>query len=348
MNSWEKAAVYPTTTILETIEAIDKSTMQIAIVIDENKKLLGTVTDGDIRRGILRNVPLHDPVERVMNASPKYASIHESPGTITSLLKNARLKHLPIVDEEMRVIDVKKLEDILKLEKRDNPVVLMAGGLGTRLRPLTEHSPKPLLKVGEKPILQTILESFIDHRFSNFYISVNYKAEMIKDYFGDGSEWGVSIRYIDETQRMGTAGALSLLPEPPMEPLIVMNGDLLTKVNFENLLDFHNEHHSFATMCVREYNYQVPYGIVRSNGHALEAIEEKPVHQYFINAGIYVLAPSALEMIPRNQFYDMPDLFKALIGQNKTTSVFPIREYWMDIGRMSDFERANMEYTHYF
>ena len=215
--------------------------------------------------------------------------------------------------------------------------------------PLTDQCPKPLLKVGQRPLLETIILNFINYGFHNFYVSVNYKADMIKQYFGDGSRWNVSINYIEEPERMGTAGSLSLLPKKSIkEPLIIMNGDLLTKANFRHLLDFHLQHKAEATMCVREYSLQIPYGVVTSDRHRLTAINEKPTHRFFVNAGIYVLQPEVLNQIPRNQYMDMPSLFDLLIKNQQETAVFPIREYWLDIGRISDFEQANNEYISEF
>jgi dTDP-glucose pyrophosphorylase len=345
MKKWEHILITPDTTILETIKVIDQSSLQIAIVVGENNRLLGTVTDGDIRRGILRNISLDSPVAYVMNEAPIMAKESDSPTEIFASMKLLNLKHIPAVDKDKCLIDLYTLDDILNENKRDNWVVLMAGGLGSRLRPLTDYAPKPLLKVGTKPILETILQSFVEHGFVNFYISVNYMAEQIKSYFQDGSKWGVSIRYLDETQRLGTAGALSLLPEQPTDPIFVMNGDLLTKVNFQHLLDFHNQHNYPATMCVREYEHQIPYGVIKANEHRLISIEEKPTHHFFVNAGIYVLNPRTLQLIPKNQYYDMPTLFDTLLANDSGTSIFPIREYWLDIGRMSDFEKANIEFT---
>lgn len=224
----------------------------------------------------------------------------------------------------------------------------MAGGLGRRLQPLTNECPKPLLKVGGKPILEIILENFVEQGFNRFHIAVNYKAEMIESYFGNGSRWGIDLSYLREHERMGTAGALSLLPGGLTQPLIVMNGDLLTRINFRQLLSFHAEHHAQATMCVRDYDFQIPYGVVKIEKHRLTGIEEKPVHHCFVSAGIYVLQPDVISLIPRNTFFDMPDLFAEMIRQQKETAVFPIREYWLDIGRMDDFERAVGEYERHF
>jgi len=224
----------------------------------------------------------------------------------------------------------------------------MVGGLGTRLRPLTENTPKPMLKVGSKPILQTIVGKFADCGYTNIVMCVNYKSHIIQDYFGDGSEFGVNIEYILEEQRMGTAGALSLLKEKPTEPFFVMNGDLLTNLDFEKMLDFHEVYDAKATMCVREYDIEVPYGVVNVTNENITSIEEKPIHNFFVNAGIYILDPDCIDLIPRDGFYDMPSLFEKMITNNNKTISFPLQEYWLDIGRIADYERANLEYSTVF
>jgi NDP-sugar pyrophosphorylase family protein len=227
-------------------------------------------------------------------------------------------------------------------------VVLMVGGLGTRLRPLTEETPKPLLRVGGKPILQTIVERFAAHGFTDFIFCVNYKAQMIRDHFGDGGRFGVRIEYIEESKRMGTAGALGLLPERPAEPFFVMNGDLLTNVNFENMLQYHLQNRAKASMCVREYDFQVPYGVVNIEEGLIRSIEEKPVHRFLVSAGIYMLDPSCLDLIPENAYYDMPALFERIVEEGGRAVSFPLREYWLDIGRMEEYERAKREYFEVF
>lgn len=345
---WRELLVSPQTPILHTLEIIDKSARQIALVADENDRLLGTVTDGDIRRGLLKGRALQDPISLIMNSFPTVASPYETRENILALMKIKKIHQIPIVDEDGKIVHVEVLNELLRPTKKDNWVVLMAGGLGTRLHPLTHDCPKPLLPVGNKPLLETILQSFIDQGFHRFYISVKYKAEMIQEHFGDGSNWGVSIQYLQEKESLGTAGALSLLPEKPSEPFFVMNGDLLTKVNFEQLLDFHKTYQAQATMCVREYDHQIPYGVVRLDKYRLTSIEEKPTQRFFVNAGIYVLSPDAVENIPHNQYFDMPSLFDHLVKNQQQTIAFPIREYWLDIGRMSDFERANMEFAEVF
>ncbi|MBF0461613.1 MAG: NTP transferase domain-containing protein, partial [Magnetococcales bacterium] len=231
---------------------------------------------------------------------------------------------------------------------KDNWVVLMAGGLGSRLGPLTEACPKPLLRVGPKPILEVILESFLEYGFKRFYVSVNYKKQMIQSHFGDGSAWGAEIRYLEEKERMGTAGSLSLLPERPAQPFFVMNGDLLTRIHFQHILDFHTKHQAQATLCVRRVEQTIPFGVVEMEQHRLVRIEEKPTHHYFVNAGIYVLEPTLLTLIPDQQYLDMPDLFRRAMAQGHATAAFPFLDYWVDIGQMGDYDRARQEYAQVF
>jgi len=348
MKGWKDALVTANCTILETINIINSSAMQIALVVDENNLLLGTVTDGDIRRGLLRGISLSESVETVMNIKPTVAHENQSKSSILTMMKNKRFHQIPLVTEKGVLVGMESLDNLIKGSIRDNHVIIMAGGLGSRLQPLTNTCPKPLLKVGSKPILETIVDNFVEYGFSKFYISVNYKAEMIKEYFGDGSKYGIQIKYLEENQRLGTAGALSLLPELPIEPVLVMNGDLLTKVNFQHLLDFHLGNKAKATMCVREYSYQIPYGVVNISGGKIKSIEEKPVQSCFVNAGIYVLNPEVIQNIPSNTYFDMPELFKNLALNKKKAIAFPIREYWMDIGQMDDFEKAQGEFWEVF
>ncbi|MCS3655567.1 nucleotidyltransferase family protein [Salinibacter ruber] len=348
MTDWRQISIRPDQTIREALEVIDEGAIQIAIIADEQDRLQGVVTDGDIRRGILEDFDLDTPVSSVMNEEPITVRPQEDRESLIDTMRARRIHQIPLVDREGRVVGVEVLDDLIEPEARQNPVVLMAGGLGTRLRPLTEDCPKPLLEVGDKPILETILEGFIAHGFHRFYVSVNYKAGMIEDYFGDGSDWGVDISYVHEEERLGTAGPLSLLPERPSESMIVMNGDLLTKLNYAHLLDFHREHGAAATMCVREHEIQVPYGVIETDDQYMEGIEEKPTERNFVNAGIYVLEPETLDYVPESEFFDMPDLFKRLIDRGKSATVFPVREYWQDVGRKEDFHRVNGEYEEVF
>jgi NDP-sugar pyrophosphorylase family protein len=221
----------------------------------------------------------------------------------------------------------------------------MAGGLGTRLRPLTETLPKPMLRVGGRPMLEIILDNFVSQGFKNFFISINYLGHIIQEHFGDGSKFGVSITYLSESKRLGTAGALSLLPEGITENIVVTNGDVLTRLNLRALLDFHNALHSSATICVREFSTQVPYGVVEVADQVVQKIEEKPNVQRLVNAGIYVLNPKLLSQIPKDTYIDMPDLLNSMLKKDQVIGAFPIREYWADIGRVTDLDNANLEFN---
>jgi dTDP-glucose pyrophosphorylase len=344
MNNILDIVLNKSSLIREALKVIDKGAIKIAIVVDKDEKVIGTLTDGDIRRGLLNGLTLDSSIDSLYFKEPILANINDSKESIVQKAISKQIYQIPIIDDDGRLVKIEDLANLLKTKSRTNRVVLMAGGLGSRLRPLTEELPKPLLKVGNKPILETIIENFAKYGFVNITISVNYKADMIKEYFGDGSKFGVNIEYIEETKRLGTAGALSLIKDRPQEPFFVMNADLLTNVNFTHLLDFHTFESSVATMCVREYDYQVPYGVIETDGSNIVSIKEKPVHKFFVNAGIYTLSPQVFEYIPKNEFYDMPTLFEDVIKDELKSISFPIHEYWLDIGRMSDFEQAQSEY----
>jgi dTDP-glucose pyrophosphorylase/predicted transcriptional regulator len=344
MKDWKKAIISPDMIILEAMRIIDSSAIQISLVLDDEQRLVGVVTDGDIRRAILKGISLDQPVNLIMNRQFTSMPLGASSAEMLDLMKLKDLRQIPIVDECGRIVDLKIQEDLIPRVLKDNWVVLMAGGQGTRLQPFTDNCPKPLLKVGNKPLLETILENFIGHNFRKFYISVNYKAEMIEGYFGDGSRWGVTINYLREAERLGTAGALGLLPEKPEQAVIVMNGDVLSNVNLQHFLDFHQSHQAKASMCVWYYHFRVPYGVIKTEQHRLIGIDEKPIQRFFVNAGIYALQPEALDFIPKNTHWDMTDLFALLIKKGYETAAFPIHEHWMDIGCLDDFVQANNEY----
>ena len=348
MKNIEVIKLKQNATIKEALGIIDSGAMQIALVVDDNDKLIGTLTDGDIRRGILRGLDLDSSIETIVFKEPAVAKISSTKEEILKIALSKKLHQIPIVDDNGIVLDLKEIEELVEPKIKTNRVILMVGGLGTRLRPLTQDTPKPMLKVGNKPILQTIVEKFAEYGFVNITMCVNFNASIIRDYFGDGREFGVNIDYVLEQKRMGTAGALSLLKERPSEPFFVMNGDLLTNVNFEHIFNYHMLHKATATMCVREYDYEVPYGVVKMNDNKITAIAEKPVQKFFVSAGIYMLSPEILDLIPKNEFYDMPTLFEKLIKLSKNVISFPIREYWLDIGRMEEYQRANEEYKEVF
>ena len=348
MRDWTKTLVRPEASIRNAIEAIDNSALRIALVADADRRLHGVVTDGDVRRGLLRGFSVEDPIQHILNPAPTVVGREENREAVLALMKRKNLLQIPVVDRKGRVVGLEVLFELVQPGDRDNWVVLMVGGLGTRLRPLTETVPKPLLHVGHQPILETILEQLLGYGFHRFYFSVNYKARMIEEYFGDGRAWGAEIRYLYEDEPLGTAGALRLLPTRPSAPFIVMNGDLLTKLNFNHFLDYHRDHRAAATMGVSEYRTQIPYGVIQTDHHRIAGIQEKPVQRFLINAGVYALEPEALDLIPDTGTLDMPELFNRLAVAGRETVAFPIREYWMDIGRLADFERANGEYAAVF
>jgi dTDP-glucose pyrophosphorylase len=332
------------------LKVIDKGGVQIALVVDEHNTLLGTLSDGDIRRGLLDKKDIDSSILDLYNKKSITAIVGISKSELNKLSVESedQIDKIPLVDSNGKLVDIYFTKRSQYHEKYSNTIVLMVGGLGTRLRPLTNNTPKPMLHVGGRPILQTIIKGFSDSNFTNITMCLGYKSNVIQDYFQDGSDFGVNIDYIVEEERMGTAGALTLLREKLNKPLFVMNGDLLTNVNFEEMLDFHESNNSKATMCVREYDIEVPYGVVKVNNEKIVSIEEKPAHSFFVNAGIYLLEPECLDLIPGNEFYDMPSLFEELIKNNRKTTSFPLKEYWMDIGRIADYERANSEYSSFF
>ena len=347
MDNYLEICIYPTTSIREAMEVIGGGRVKIALVVDFDGQLLGTLNDGDVRRSILKGKGLEENIEDSYNATPIYIDNEKSQNELLDFCLKNNINQLPVVGKNNKVVDLFIVNEI-SLKHHKNIVVLMVGGLGTRLRPLTENTPKPMLKVGGKPILETIIEGFVKSGFDNFVMCVGYKADVIRNHFKDGSEFGVSIEYVTESKRMGTAGALTLIKKRPKEAFFVMNGDLLTKASYENFLEFHKSNKAMATMCVREYEIEVPYGVVNMKNENITSIEEKPVHSFFVNSGIYLLEPGCIDLIPNNKYYDMPSLFEKIISLEEKVVSFPLREYWMDIGRMPEYKQANQEYTSIF
>lgn len=348
MNAWEKALVGPEATLLKTMEALDRGAARIALVVDGEGVLLGVATDGDVRRGILRGLSLEAPVSRVMRREFVRAAPDTPTRSVLALMRERDIQQVPLVDARGRLVGMRCLSDIMGSRARPNTAVIMAGGQGQRLRPLTENCPKPLLKVGGRPVIDTILERLMAAGLRRFYISVNYLAPLIKEHLGDGSALGVRIEYLEEDERLGTAGALGLFPAAPEEAFVVTNGDILTRLDFGALLDFHAASGAQGTMGVREYRYQVPYGVIQSDGKRLVGIEEKPVQHHFVNAGIYVFSPEALEFVKKGEQLDMPGLFTRLTEARREAAVYPIFDYWTDIGSPEDLRRAEREYGEVF
>lgn len=342
MESAKKIFVFPDETIREVLRRIGDQGLQIALVVDADEKLIGVITDGDVRRAILAGRSLEDGVRHIMNRTPICVSSRATrEDLVATFAEHRHILRIPAVDEAGRVVGIHLAEDLLPHSTAGVPVVLMAGGLGTRLRPHTDKLPKPMLDVCGRPILEHSIRAMRGFGFRKFYISVNYLREVVKDHFGNGEGFGVEIEYLEENERLGTAGALRLLPQDVGSPIIVMNGDILTHLNFRNLLDHFITGAADATMCLRPYVHQIPYGVASFDGEVLVGIQEKPQHFHFINAGIYVLGKHMLERIPPSGFFDMPSLFQEIMDDRElTATVFPIHEFWMDIGNPNDLEVA--------
>lgn len=341
MKNWRSTLVGPSASLETAISIMDSSALRIAVVTDESGRLLGTLTDGDIRRALLRHLPLTTTVGQVMCSEPQRAQSGWGRERILALMQEHDLIQVPVVDHAGRVVGLETLHGVLERRTRDNPVFVMAGGFGTRLHPLTQQCPKPMLQVGDRPILQIILERLIEKGFHRFFFSTHFMPEVIREHFGDGGRWGVSIEYIHEAEPLGTGGALGLLPKDEIHtPLLMVNGDLLTTLDYPGLMDFHEASGGVATMCVGQYEHQIPYGVVESTGSRLVSMVEKPTQRAFINAGIYVLSPSLVRGVPPGVRVDMPTLLTRALSEGSSVSVFPIHEYWLDIGRLEDFRRA--------
>ena len=344
VKNWEEIVVAPNVSILEAWRVLDAAGLRILLVVAENKRLIGVATDGDIRRGLLNGGRMEDSIVSVSNSDPFTVSPGNSKEQLIKIMEERGILAIPVVDCGV-LVGVEILHDLLFVPKKDNPVFLMAGGFGTRLRPLTDSCPKPMLKIGGRPMLEILINGFKRAGFHNFYISTHYLPEVIEEYFGCGRDWGVSITYVHEDTPLGTGGALGLLPDSVSSdlPLIVMNGDILTNINYERLLNFHNSNGADATMCVREYEYKIPYGVVNSDGVRVVGMEEKPTKRFSVNAGIYVVSPDVVRSVSENSKVDLPVLLEKRISADKKVVMFPVHEYWLDIGRMDDFNQAQSD-----
>ncbi|MFZ5875362.1 MAG: nucleotidyltransferase family protein [Nitrospirota bacterium] len=343
---WRRALIPANATLRQAIRNLDETALQIALVVSPEGVLLGTITDGDIRRGLLRGLDLGSLVEEIMYREPLVVPPTLGREAVLQLMQANKFHQLPIADAERRVVGLHLWGDLLVPSQRPNLMVIMAGGLGTRLRPHTEKCPKPLLPVGGKPMLEHIIERARAEGFQNFVLAIHYLGNMIEDYFGDGSRWQVKIDYLREESPLGTAGAVGLLMPRPNSPFIVSNGDVLTDIRYDELLDFHCRHSAAATMAVRLHEWQHPFGVVRINGVDIVGFEEKPIARSHINAGIYVLDPTALDALGVGEHCDMPTLFSRLQERAARTIVYPMHEPWLDIGRAVDLERAQTGHTH--
>jgi len=343
MTEVDRFFIPPSASIREAIACIDRNGKGITLVVDDERHLLGTVTDGDIRRAILHAISLDEPVEKVMSRQPLVAPPGLSEEEILHLMdkgkKTFTVHQLPIVDSTGQVIDLVVRSDLVSTELLPVSAVIMAGGLGSRLRPLTDNTPKPMLPVNGRPLMEWIVEGLQQAGIRHIIVTTHYKAEAISHHFGDGQRFGVQIEYVHEDKLSGTAGALALVP-PWNQPLLVINGDILTRVDYRAMLHYHQRHQANITVAVREYRVEVPYGIVEIDDVMVRKLTEKPSLQFFVNAGIYVLEPLVRGYTTKGKFLNMTDVIGYLLADAKPVVGFPVREYWIDIGQLADYDRA--------
>jgi dTDP-glucose pyrophosphorylase len=332
--------------ITEAMKLIGQVSQRILLVIDKKKKLLGSITDGDLRRSIIRDNDMSISVSRIMNKTPTTITKKNNRNEIIKIMTSKNLLAIPVIDDLSRVIEVKTLLEISQPKVIENRILIMAGGFGTRLLPLTKETPKPLLKVEKVPLLESLIKKLKFDGFDQIIISTHYKAEMIKDYFGDGGKWNVSIKYLYEKEPLGTAGSLNLLSKESIsnKPFLVLNSDLVTNLDFKSLIDFHNEQENVATICSTGFEYSVPYGVIKSKNGILHEIIEKPKQTHFVNAGVYVFNPKILGLASKfDGKVDMNQLITTILDNKGKIGVFPIHEYWLDVGQIDDFNQAKID-----
>lgn len=333
--------------IIKAMEVINNNEARIALVVNSSGKMVGSITDGDIRRNLLKSCTLESPCKLAMHSNPFVMPATSTRQQIIESMHQAQVKQMPLLNTDGTLVGIAVYDMITGFMRtpRPNPVVIMAGGKGKRLLPLTRDIPKPMVEVGGKPMLEHIIQQFVKQGFSEFHIAVNYLGHMIEEYFGDGSMWGCHISYIREKESLGTAGALSLLEKPFAHPFVLINGDILTSVDFCDLLEYHITSGGLATVCARMHRMEVPFGVIQLKDGQLEAIVEKPVYENLISAGIYVMQPDVLRYIPKDRITDMPMVLQSIVQDRKQVSVFPLREDWMDVGRLDDLIQAKRNFV---
>lgn len=344
-KDWRRALLVVGSSLQQAIACLNESSSQIVLIVSDDGVLEGTLTDGDIRRGLLSGLRLDNPINSLVNQDPLIVPPQMGRDAVLQLMHANGIHQLPVIDEHRQVVGLHLLDELIVQKRRDNLMVIMAGGQGKRLRPHTENCPKPLLPIGGKPMLEHIIERAKADGFGHFILAIHYLGHMIEEYFGDGSRWGVCIEYLREDSPLGTAGAIGLLLPRPALPFVVSNGDVLTDIRYGELLDFHCRHSAMATMAVRLHEWQHPFGVVRTQGVDIVGFEEKPVTRSHINAGVYVLEPAALNLLQHNEVCDMPTLFMRLQEEAGRTIVYPMHEPWLDVGRDDDLMRARAGYA---
>jgi dTDP-glucose pyrophosphorylase len=340
---WRSTMLPVGATVQEAIENLNQTALQIVLVCGPNDILFGTLTDGDIRRGLLKGAGLKSTIEMIINREPIVVSPNLNREAILQLMHSRKLRHLPVVTESGELIGLHIWDEIQAPRARPNLMVIMAGGKGTRLRPHTENCPKPLLPIAGKPMMEHIIDRARAEGFSRFAVAIHYLGHMIEEYFGHGEKWGIQIEYLREKTPLGTAGALALLDPHPELPFIVSNGDVLTDIHYAALLDFHTRHEASGTMAVRMYESQHPFGVVQTNGIDVTGYEEKPITRANVNAGIYALAPECFSQLTQGVACDMPTLFSRLRDAGRRTIVYPMHEPWLDVGRADDYASAQIQ-----
>jgi dTDP-glucose pyrophosphorylase len=344
-HDWRITLVPLGSTIQQAIYSLETSSVKIVLVVSESNRLVGTLSDGDIRRAFLKGMKLDSVIDEVIHRNPLAVPPEISRELVLQIMQINKIQQLPIVDKEGLVVGLHLWDNIIAPKAIENMMLIMAGGKGTRLRPHTENCPKPMLEVGGKPMLQHIIEKASNDGFQNFIISLHYLGHMVEDHFDDGSKYGVRIDYLREDEPLGTAGCLSLLSKAPELPFIVTNGDVLTDIHYNEFLDFHNRHEASATMAVRQHEIQNQFGVVRTKGIEIEGFEEKPIYRSHVNAGIYVLDPCALKHLKHQQHCDMPTLFERIKQNAGRTIVYPMHEPWLDVGRPEDLAHARKSHN---
>lgn len=351
MNTdFEKLLVKEDTSLREAMAHAEANRCGIVLVVDDDQKLVGTITDGDVRRAILSDANLDEPVSVLLankagslNRGPITASERANRSELLRLFQEHKILHIPLVNQNGRVVGLSTLGDLVSGAEPQLQAVIMAGGVGSRLRPLTDKLPKPMLPMGDRPLLEVIVDGLKDAGIKNISLAVHHDSAKITDHFGDGKDFGVDITYANEERPMGTAGALGII-DTPTETTLVINGDILTRVDFRAMLAFHQEHGAELTIGVHEQNFQVPYGVIERDGVYVQGFSEKPVLKYFVNAGMYLLEPSAYEFIPNGGRYDMTDLIQRMIDEGRPVVAFPVHEYWIDIGQPDNYVKAQQDY----
>lgn len=350
--SIDSIRVFPSDLVREAAIKMNRSAKGIALVLDEQSRLLGTVTDGDIRRAILDGVSMDTSIEALLfkvqktgpYPLPVTAPVESSRESLLGLMKVSELRHIPLLDTQGRVVDVAFLQDLVSGSDLPRHAVVMAGGFGSRLHPLTREVPKPMLPVGDKPMLEHVIDKLREAGIHQVKVSTHYRGDMIRDYFGTGENFGIKIDYLEEDRPLGTAGALGLLDNYD-DPILVVNADVLTNVDFATLARFHQEQNAVLTVGVRQYDMRVPFGVVECSGATVTSVTEKPEFNFFVNAGIYLIEPSALRQIERGIHCDMPNFISTLVQNKAKVAAFPIIEYWIDVGRPDDYNRAQNEFS---